>query len=154
MASSTGRGSDEIGAGGASGGAFAVGVLLALATGHGVDLRNASHLVGTSAGSVLAGLIALGLGSEDLAAMVARTPHRLSPKVVGRASSIFAANRLSSELRRNKSDGGVLVIEPAGALGGLVIDDALDGTATSQILAFAFLAASRAPVTHRRISPR
>jgi NTE family protein len=68
-----------LGAGGTTGGAFACGVLLALVTDHDVDLTNASHLVGTSAGSVVATLIAMGLDGDDLAAVVARTPQRMSP---------------------------------------------------------------------------
>jgi len=48
-------------------------------TDHQVDLTNASHLVGTSAGSVVATLIAVGLDGDDLAAVVARTPQRKSP---------------------------------------------------------------------------
>ncbi|HEY0517969.1 MAG TPA: patatin-like phospholipase family protein, partial [Ilumatobacteraceae bacterium] len=67
-----------LGAGGTTGAAFAAGVLLALATDHGVDLRNASHIVGTSAGSIVGSLIALGLGGEDIAALMARAPHWLS----------------------------------------------------------------------------
>ena len=62
-----------LGAGGTTGGVFACGILLALATDHDVDLSNASHLVGTSAGSVVATLIAMGLDGDDLAAVVART---------------------------------------------------------------------------------
>src|SRR5258705_8395108 len=68
-----------LGAGGTTGAAFASGILLALATDHGVDLANASHLVGTSAGAVVATLISMGLGGDDLAAVVARTPQWLSP---------------------------------------------------------------------------
>jgi NTE family protein len=67
-----------LGAGGATGAAFTAGVLLALATDHDIKLGNASHLVGTSAGSVIAALIAMGFDSEDLAAVVARNPHYLS----------------------------------------------------------------------------
>jgi NTE family protein len=70
-----------LGAGGTTGAAFTAGVLLALATDHDVNLRNASHLVGTSAGSVIAALITMGFDSEDLAAVVARTPQFLSPTV-------------------------------------------------------------------------
>jgi NTE family protein len=54
-------------------------VLLALSTDHGVSLRNASHLVGTSAGSVVAALVSMGLGGDDLAAVVARAPQLSSP---------------------------------------------------------------------------
>ena len=68
-----------LGAGGTSGAAFIAGVLLALATDHDVDLANATHLVGTSAGSVVATLISMGLGGDDLAAVVAGTPQWLSP---------------------------------------------------------------------------
>jgi NTE family protein len=68
-----------LGAGGTTGAAFTAGVLLALANGHRVSLRNASHLVGTSSGSVLAALITMGLESDDLAAVVGRTPQWLSP---------------------------------------------------------------------------
>ena len=68
-----------LGAGGTSGAAFIAGVLLALATDHDVDLANASHLVGTSASSVVATLISMGLGGDDMAAVVARTPQWLSP---------------------------------------------------------------------------
>src|SRR5215210_7334750 len=56
-----------LGAVGTTGAAFAAGVLLALATDHGVSLRNASHVVGTSAGSVIGSLIAMGLDGDDLA---------------------------------------------------------------------------------------
>ena len=68
-----------LGAGGTTGGAFASGILLALATDHDVNLTNASHLVGTSAGSVVATLVAMGLDGDDLAAVVSRTPQKLSP---------------------------------------------------------------------------
>jgi NTE family protein len=68
-----------LGAGGTTGAAFTAGVLLALATDHRVLFRNASHLVGTSAGSVMAALITLGLEGDDLAAVVAGTPQWLSP---------------------------------------------------------------------------
>ena len=51
-----------LGAGGATGAAFEAGILLALATDHGVDLQQAKHVVGTSAGSVVGALIAMGLG--------------------------------------------------------------------------------------------
>jgi NTE family protein len=70
-----------LGAGGTTGAAFTAGVLLALTTDHRINLRNASHLVGTSAGSVVAALIATGFDSEDLAAVVCRTPQYLSPAV-------------------------------------------------------------------------
>lgn len=249
-----------LGAGGSTGAAFEAGVLLALAIDHDVKPQNASHLVGTSAGSVVASLIAAGLDSEDLAAVVGRTPHclsRLRPgtfdfarqlafisgqewptgerlsvcctdtatgglvvyeqrdgvnlasavaascavpgvmrpvsiddrvlvdggvvsptnadvalddgdtsmtivlspmsgsgarSAVGRATSLFASNRLQSELRGTRSAGGVLVIEPAATLGALVVDDALDNTATTQVLAASFLAPSGTTVTRRHIA--
>jgi NTE family protein len=301
-----------IGAGGASGGAFAAGALLALSTDHHVDLHNATHLVGTSAGSVIAGLIAMGLGGDDIAAIVCRAPQWVSavdgshdftfsddvppiPKLrslvramgprdivrsaslagarryralwlhcvrpgtfdvsqqlhfipeltwpargrlsicctdaatadrvvyerdsgvslsdaisascavpgvmrpvsiddrvivdggvvsptnadvaladdettltvvvspmsgsgahsaVGRASSIFAANRLVGELRRCRPDGGVLVIEPSGALGALVIDDALDPSTATSILSASFLGPSQSTIDHRHLPAR
>ena len=296
-----------LGAGGTSGAAFIAGVLLALATDHDVDLANASHLVGTSAGSVVATLISMGLGGDDLAAVVAGTPQWLSPiggsydlkfgdelpkvpklrnlmrpmgprdlarsaglaasrryralwlhclrpgtfdltqqlpfipglawpskgmlsicctdagtgrrvvydrdsavgltdavaaswavpaimrpvriddrvlvdggvvspsnadialddgestltvvvspmsgtgahSAVGRASSRFASSRLTSELRRSDTSGGVLVIEPAVSLGALVIDDALDNTTTTRILGSSFLSPATAKITRR-----
>ena len=301
-----------LGAGGATGAAFAAGVLLALTTDHDVDFANASHLVGTSAGSIVATLLAMGLGGDDLAAVAARTPQWLSPvggsynltwgdesprmpklhnlmrpmgprdlarsaglaasrqyralwlhclrpgtfdltrqlpfvpelawpsrnalsicctdagtgqrvvydgdsdvglanavaascsvpgvmrpvriedrllvdggvvsptnadialddgdttltvvvspmsgtgahSAIGRASSLFASNRLMSELRRTDTDGGVLVIEPAASLGALVMDDALDATTTTQVLAASFLGPSRANVVARHRSYR
>jgi NTE family protein len=68
-----------LGAGGTTGAAFTAGVLLALTTDHRVSLRNASHLVGTSAGSVIAALITRGLGGDDLAAVVNRGPQLSTP---------------------------------------------------------------------------
>jgi NTE family protein len=301
-----------LGAGGTTGAAFASGILLALATDHAVDFANASHLVGTSAGSVVATLIAMGLGGDDLAAVVARTPQWLSPiggsydfrfgdemprvpklrnlmrpmgprdlarsaelaasrqyralwlhclrpgtfdlthqlpfipelawpsrgtlsicctdagtgerviyerdsavgladavtascavpgvmrpvriddrvlvdggvvsptnadvalasgettltvvvspmsgtgarTAIGRASSMFASNRLMSELRRNNTTGGVLLIEPGASLGSLVIDYALDNTTTTQVLASSFLGPSGAKITAKHASHR
>lgn len=301
-----------LGAGGATGAAFEAGILLALTIDHGVDLRQASHLVGTSAGSVIGALIAMGLDGEDLAAVIARAPEWMSPvggsydltfgeqrpptpnlrnlmrplrprdmvrfaelaatrryralwlhcvkpgtfdlteqlpfipglawpsdvrlsvccsdsasgdrvvyerdagvkladavaascavpgvirpvaigdrllvdggvvsptnadlaledgeatvtvivspmsgkgahSALGRASSMFATRRLLSELRRSHASGDVLVIEPSESLGALVIDDALDASATTRVLGGSFLAPSRAAVTRREISPR
>jgi len=297
-----------LGAGGTTGAAFTAGVLLALATDHRVSLRNASHLVGTSAGSVMAALITMGLEGDDLAAVVAGTPQWLSPtfgsydfsvgedvppapklrdlvrpmgrrdiahsaslakarryralwlhclrpgtfdltqqlpfvsnmewsvhhrlsvcctdsstgdrivyeresgvkladaltascavpgvmrpvtiddrvlvdggvvsptnadlaletcdttttvvvspmsglgsrSAIGRASSRFASSRLLGEIRRGHPTGGVLVIEPAGALCALVTDDALNNATTTQILATSFFGPSRASIVHRR----
>lgn len=301
-----------LGAGGTTGAAFASGTLLALATDHDVDLANAAHLVGTSSGSVVATLIAMGLGGHDLAAVVARTPQWLSPiggsydltfsdempripklrnlmrpmgprdlarsaelarsrqyralwlhclrpgtfdlthqlpfipelawpsqgrlsicctdagtgqrvvyerdsnvgladavtascavpgvmrpvriddrvlvdggvvsptnadialddaettvtvvvspmsgtgarSAIGRASSIFAANRLITELRRSDTAGGVLVIEPAASLGSLVIDYALDNMTTTHVLAASFVGLSGAKITAKNASHR
>ena len=301
-----------LGAGGVSGAAFAAGVLLALSTDHGVSLRNASHLVGTSAGSVVAALIAIGLDGDDLGAVMAQTPQWLSPtgssltyafdlegpsmprlrnmvrpmgprdivrsaglaanrryralwlhcvrpgkfdvvqqlpfipeltwpsetrlsvcctdtsngqrvvyegaddvalpdalaascavpgvmrpvhvgnrvlvdggvvsptsadvaladdddtitivvspmsgtgarSAIGRASSKFASNRLLNELRNSNCRGGVLVIEPAGSLGSLVIDDALDETTSTIVLSSSFLGPAGAPVRRRKLSHR
>jgi NTE family protein len=301
-----------LGAGGTTGGAFASGILLALATDHDVDLTNASHLVGTSAGAVVATLIAMGLDGDDLAAVVSRNPQRLKPiggsydftfsdemppipklrnlmrpmrprdlvrsaelarsrqyralwlhclrpgtfdlthqipfipeldwppqgtlsicctdastgqrvvyrrdsavgladaitascavpavmrpvriddrilvdggvvsptnadvaldddepaltvvvspmsgtgthSAIGRASSRFASNRLTNELRRSDTSGGVLVIEPAASLGAMVIDGALDTTTTTRILAASFLGPSGAKITAKHSSYR
>ena len=68
---------------------------------------------------------------------------------IGRASSMFASNRLMSEVRRGRTDGGVLLIEPAGSLGALVMDDALDNTASTQVLAASFLGPAGTRVTAR-----
>ena len=301
-----------LGAGGVTGAAFAAGVLLALSTDHRVDLRNASHLVGTSAGSVVAALIALGLDGDDLGAVIAQTPQWLSdvggsltfapdaegpsmprlrnmvrpmgprdivrsaglaatrryralwlhcvrpgefdviqqlpfipelrwpaesrlsvcctdtatgrrvvcegdgdvdladalaascavpgvmrPVLVGdrvlvdggvvsptsadialadgdtsitvvvspmsgtgarsafgRASSRYASNRLLGELRHTHGGGGVLVIEPAGSLGSLVIDDALDESTSTLVLASSFLGPAGAKIARRKLSRR
>ena len=297
-----------LGAGGATGAAFEAGILLALATDHGVDLQQAKHVVGTSAGSVVGALIAMGLGGEDLAAVISRAPEWLSPDVgsfdltfgeetppppnlrrlvrpmgardlarfaglaatrryralwlhclrpgtfdltqqlpfipglawpsnvrltvscadsatgdrvvferdsganladavaascavpgvmrpvaigdrllvdggvvsptnadlalddgdssvtvivapmsgtgahsaLGRASSMFASKRLLSELRRSDPSGGVLVIEPSASLGAMVLDDALDPSTTTRVLAGSFLGPSRVPITRAR----
>jgi NTE family protein len=67
-----------LGAGGSTGLAFEAGVLLALSVDHHVSLANASHLVGTSAGSMTSTLITLGFEADDLAALVAEVPHLIS----------------------------------------------------------------------------
>ena len=72
-----------LGAGGATGAAFESGVLLALAVDHGVRSTDASRLVGTSAGSVGAALVALGADAADIAAIVADQPHQLSDTAAG-----------------------------------------------------------------------
>jgi NTE family protein len=55
-----------LGAGGVLGAAWAIGALVAIAEVDGFDARDAELLVGTSAGSVLAALLAGGLGAADL----------------------------------------------------------------------------------------
>jgi len=57
-----------LGGGGVLGGAWIVGALSALQDHLGVDLREVDELVGTSAGSVLAALLAAGVGVDDLRA--------------------------------------------------------------------------------------
>src|SRR4051812_14730803 len=49
-----------LGAGGATGAAFEVGILLALAVDHGVRLADAGTVIGTSAGAIAASLVTLG----------------------------------------------------------------------------------------------
>jgi len=56
-----------LGAGGSVGGAFHAGVLAALAEGTGWDPRSAEVVVGTSAGSVTAAVLRVGLPATDLA---------------------------------------------------------------------------------------
>jgi len=68
-----------LGAGGATGLSFEAGCLLALATDHRVRLADANALVGTSAGSIAATLIALGFDGPDLAAVVTEVDHHLAP---------------------------------------------------------------------------
>lgn len=55
-----------LGAGGVLGAAWAVGALAALEKVHGFDARDANAIVGTSAGSVLASLLAAGISVRDL----------------------------------------------------------------------------------------
>jgi NTE family protein len=57
-----------LGAGGVVGGAYHAGVLTALAYDAGWDARQASVIVGTSAGSLVGGLLRRGVPPEDLAA--------------------------------------------------------------------------------------
>jgi len=68
-----------LGAGGATGLSFEAGCLLALTTDHRIRLADADVLVGTSAGSIAATLIALGFDGPDLAAVVAEVDHHLDP---------------------------------------------------------------------------
>jgi NTE family protein len=67
-----------LGAGGVTGLAFEIGSLLALANDHGVDLSNATALVGTSAGAIAASLIALNFQAADMAAALVGADHHLS----------------------------------------------------------------------------
>lgn len=62
-----------LGAGGVLGGAWLVGGLHALRSELGWEPRDASHLVGTSAGATMAALLAAGVGSADLLPEAART---------------------------------------------------------------------------------
>ena len=57
-----------LGGGGVLGGAWLVGALAALQEVHGLDPRDAEMIVGTSAGSVTAALLAAGIGIGDLRA--------------------------------------------------------------------------------------
>ena len=72
-----------LGGGGVTGLAFEAGVLLGLSVDHGVELSAANELVGTSAGSIVAAFIALGLDSGDLAALVAGVPEEFSSRAIG-----------------------------------------------------------------------
>jgi NTE family protein len=55
-----------LGGGGVLGAAWMVGALTALEARHGLDARDFDQIVGTSAGSVLAALLAAGVGVQDL----------------------------------------------------------------------------------------
>jgi len=68
-----------LGAGGATGLSFEAGCLLALATDHRVRVGDAASLVGTSAGSIAASLIALGFDAMDLAAVVSEVHQYVDP---------------------------------------------------------------------------
>lgn len=59
-----------LGAGGALGAAWMVGVLAGLAETEGFDARSADVLVGTSAGAVLTALLGCGLSAEELTARI------------------------------------------------------------------------------------
>lgn len=63
-----------LGAGGVLGHAFHAGVLAALAEATGFDAKDADRLVGTSAGSVVAALLAGGMPAADLAATALARP--------------------------------------------------------------------------------
>lgn len=63
-----------LGAGGVVGQAYHAGVLAVLEHDHGFDARAADVLVGTSAGSITATLLRLGVSAADLAAWTVRAP--------------------------------------------------------------------------------
>lgn len=69
-----------LGAGGMTGGAFEVGVLLALQWDHGVQPHSAALVVGTSAGSIGGTLLSLGFDAADIAAMVLGVEQQLTPR--------------------------------------------------------------------------
>jgi predicted acylesterase/phospholipase RssA len=98
--------------------------------------------------------VALGSGETMLTVVVSPMSGTGAHTAIGRASSMFASNRLMSELRRNDTASGVLVIEPAASLGALVIDYALDNTATTHVLASSFLGASGAKINVKHASHR
>ncbi len=81
-----------LGAGGLTGQAFHLGVLTALAE-QGLDGRQAEVLVGTSAGSLVAAGLALGLSAADLRAQVLGEP--LSPE----GARLRAARKASTSVR-------------------------------------------------------
>jgi len=68
-----------LGAGGATGLSFEAGCLLALAVDHRIRIGSARLLVGTSAGSIAATLIALGFEAADLAAVVRDLREHVDP---------------------------------------------------------------------------
>src|SRR3954462_1957392 len=72
-----------LGAGGATGAAFEVGILLALAVDHGVRLADAGTVIGTSAGAIAASLVTLGFEAEDIAALITESRIHLSPRAAG-----------------------------------------------------------------------
>src|SRR3954468_21577053 len=69
-----------LGAGGATGAAFEVGILLALAVDHGVRLADASTVIGTSAGAIGASLVTLGFEAQDMPALTTESRVHLSPR--------------------------------------------------------------------------
>ena len=79
-----------LGAGGATGAAFEVGILLALAVDHGVRLTDARTVIGTSAGAVGASLVSLGFEAEDIAALITDSRVHLSPRAVGHSVQLVA----------------------------------------------------------------
>lgn len=73
-----------LGGGGVLGAAWMVGALAALQDALGIDVRDCEQIVGTSAGSVLAALIAAGVGVDDL------RRHQLGQPVTGGPLAGFA----------------------------------------------------------------
>jgi NTE family protein len=57
-----------LGSGGVLGAAWTAGALASLEAARGIDVRDAEVIIGTSAGSVLAGLLGCGIGTADLVA--------------------------------------------------------------------------------------
>jgi NTE family protein len=78
-AAGRGRWGLVLGGGGVLGGAWMVGALSALEQVHGLDVRDAEMIVGTSAGSVTAALLGAGVGVGDLRAhqLGVRPAHEL-----------------------------------------------------------------------------
>jgi NTE family protein len=71
-----------LGGGGAFGAAYHAGVLTALETDLGWDPREADVIVGTSAGSIVASLLRLGVSPSDLAALLAQATHHATHPLV------------------------------------------------------------------------
>ncbi len=70
-----------LGAGGATGLAFEAGVLLAMATDHGLEPDVVPAYVGTSAGSLAASLLAAGCTPVELAALATEHPEHVGERV-------------------------------------------------------------------------
>ncbi len=79
-----------LGGGGMTGGAFEAGVLLALETDHGVTLADARRIIGTSAGSIVGSLLALGMNAADVVALLTDQPALLSTH-----GATFGAQRMA-----------------------------------------------------------
>jgi predicted acylesterase/phospholipase RssA len=76
-----------LGAGGMTAASFEVGTLLALSVDWGVDLSRVNQIVGTSAGSIIATLIALGFDGQSLAALAAAAHHHIPSELQRYATS-------------------------------------------------------------------
>jgi NTE family protein len=103
-----------IGAGGVVGQAYHSGVLSALEQHVGFDGRRADVLVGTSAGSITATLLRLGVSATDLAAWTLRAPltdpHEvLAPHYAAPASPQFAPIRAADLLRKPSMPGSAML---------------------------------------------